>query len=134
MLNLNEDAAAQDGKRLKNSMKVGDKAAFNVDGPIKVEHRNAGAHSDGIHYHVIWEPLDDQGNVMQQISNRPSGAPTFTTWVPPFNLDWDQVFEPPFNNPNGWRVRIHIPAQASSGGNVPGVVLDINELPRPSKE
>jgi hypothetical protein len=135
LLNLNADAAAQDGKLLINSMKAGDKAAFKVDGPIKVEHRNTGAHPDGIHYFLVWDPLDEQGNVMQQISNRPSSAPTVQKWVPPFNIPADEIFKPPFDNPTGWRVLIRIPAQKSRNGNSPDdVVMKVREFSGPSKD
>ncbi len=135
LLNLFEGAPPQDRKLPINIMEAGDKATFRVDGPIKIEHTNNGAHPDAIHYFLAWDPLDEQGNVMQQISNRPSGAPTVQKWVPPFNIPADEIFKPPFDNPNGWRVLIRIPAQESRNGNSPGgVVMKVRELSRPSKK
>lgn len=131
LLNFDVGAPTQDGELPIYSLKAGDKAAFKVDGPIKVEHRNTGAHLDGIHYFLVWEPLDDQGNVMPQMSNHPSGAPTVQKWVPPFSISDDEIYEPPFENRNGWRVLIRIPPQAPRAGNVPGVVLNIRD---PSEE
>jgi hypothetical protein len=132
LLNIFEGTPPQDRKLPINFMDAGNNATFKVDGPIKVEHNNTSAHPDGIHYFLVWEPLDDQGNVMPQISNRPSGAPTVEMPMPP-NFSRTETFEPPFDNPDGWRVRVNIPAQAPRNGASTGVYLNIRELAKPSR-
>lgn len=105
---------------------------FRVDGPIAVDHVNSSMHPDGIDYHVIWDPLDAQGNVRPSISNRQSGAPMSGTHVPPISTI-SRTYNPPFDNPDGWRVRIIIPPQPARSGNSDGVYLNIIDPSKPPK-
>lgn len=92
---------------------------FRVDGPITVYHRGSGSISDGIDYRVLWESLDDQGNVIPGFNKLAEDTP------PDGGQQRERSYNPPFDNPNGWRVHIKVPPQPEYSGSSNGVYLQV---------
>ena len=78
----------------------------------------------GIDYEVYWYPLDKDGNVTPILTdpNKPQQkyvAPVFLGQSP------SNLHQPPFDNPNGFLVKVRIPPQPTRNNASLGTHLDI---------
>ena len=94
---------------------------FKVKGPIRVEMDSPAFGADGLHYFVRWLALDARGRVMPEVRNPDSQELDRGHHA----IRKTKVYEPPFDNPHGFRVEIRIPPQQRPHGNSPGASLRI---------
>ena len=97
---------------------------FDTTGPVRVERVSPSLHLDGLEYKIDWQPLDADGNVVPEYRSPDHQPDGDSGWLAPF-VPESKVFEPPYDNPYGFRVRIWIPPQPAYSGNSAGPYLNI---------
>lgn len=93
-------------------------------GPVRIDRRSMAMGADGMVYNVVWHPLDKDGKVQPAVQAPADEQPVYGghTWT---NTPSGTVVEPPFDNPNGWAVRVYVPPQATPNGASLGTDISI---------
>ncbi len=106
---------------------------FDTTGPVRVQMVNDSLHPDGLRYNVVWHALDADGNVVPEVRSADNKPVEHGGHVSPWGGVQERVFEPPYDNPYGFRVRVWIPPQAANSGNSAGPYLNIFPAKKPEQ-
>ena len=96
-------------------------------GPIRVDASTASFLGDKKLYRVEWQPLDEFGRVMPVVSNRDKKLKERMAVAGNVGVigGSKHIWEPPFDWPHGFRVKISIPPQAPTRRGSLGILLQI---------
>ncbi len=100
---------------------------FKVNGPVRVELNNPTMGLDGLEYHVDWHPLDEEGNVVAEF-RKPDHMPMVGGGHALPSVPKSTTFEPPYDNPSGFEVRVSIPPQGVYNANSARPYLNVYTL------
>ncbi|WP_156521026.1 peptidoglycan-binding domain-containing protein [Magnetospirillum moscoviense] len=106
-------AAAQDGDDWEYAGDVDKNNSRDVitNGPAKVEIHNPGPSWNGLEYKVDWYGLDKDGKVIPEYRRPDHDQRNPSQGGIILKPRTEKVFEPPFENPNGYSFRVTYPPQ-----------------------
>jgi len=104
---------------LQSQVRFGSTTLNVVDAPVEVELRNAGLHLDGARFAYRFSPLGPDGRVQPIMTGPDGGWQQGGGHVLPLSTR-TSTLTPPYSNPNGWQLDIHVPPQAAYNDNSAG--------------
>jgi hypothetical protein len=108
-----------------------DKRDMNLQtrGNLYMKLGNEGLHPDAREYRLSWQPLGKDGRVRQSVSPPGGNSESHTVQVkgyPRPGHTAERIHKPPYENPDGWAVRVTFPPQRQYTRNPTGVRVQAN--------